>query len=93
MEKVDYRKTREYKAPSKKVLYIHIVVYIVTMAVLWYIYYVHNAKLEGAAYPWEGWLTGTWFLALTGHFCNTFFDNNRNNQDKFYMKYLYEKDH
>jgi hypothetical protein len=83
-----------YHAPSKTLFFIHLIVYVIAMLILWLVVYRnHDAQLQGDAYPWEGWFTGTWFLVVVAHFCNTFFDNNKDNQDKYYLKYLWEKEH
>ncbi|GAA4302985.1 2TM domain-containing protein [Compostibacter hankyongensis] len=81
-----------YKHPSKGVFFIHLAIYLIAMAILWTHYYVSNKALHGGAYPWEAWFTGSWFIFVLGHFCNTFFDSNRNNSDKGYVKYLQERE-
>lgn len=85
--------TAEYAAPSKKFFIIHLVVFLIAITALWINYYLVNKAAHGAAYPWECWITGAWFIALTGHFCNTYFDSNKNHSDKQYEKYLYERSH
>jgi len=82
-----------YEAPSRKLFYIHLVIYVIAMAVLWGYYYSVNKSLHGGAYPWEAWFTGSWFIFFLGHFCNTFFDSNRGNSDKGYLKFKYEAEH
>lgn len=81
-----------YRPPSKGLFFLHLAIYLTVMAILWTHYYTSNVKLHGDAYPWEAWFTGTWFIFLMGHFCNTYFDNNLNNSDKQYLKYLKEKE-
>ncbi|HVB04341.1 MAG TPA: 2TM domain-containing protein [Chitinophagaceae bacterium] len=80
-----------YTPPSKGLFFIHFALYLVVMAILWTHYVAQNTTMHGGAYPWEAWFTGSWFIFLLGHFCNTFFDNNANNSDKQYLKYLKEK--
>ncbi|MHB1921412.1 MAG: 2TM domain-containing protein [Chitinophagaceae bacterium] len=80
----------EYVAPSKTAFFIHLFVYLLAMAILWSYYHLQNVQLHGNAYPWEAWFTGSWFIAVLGHFCNTYFDHNKENRDKQYLKYLVE---
>lgn len=72
--------------------FVHLAVYLIAMAILWGYYAMQNNAMHGGAYPWEAWFTGSWFIAVLGHLSNTFFDSNRDNSDKGYMKYLYEKE-
>lgn len=80
-----------YQPPSKGLFFIHFAIYLTVMAILWTHYILQNVKMHGGAYPWEAWFTGSWFIFLLGHFCNTYFDNNVDNSDKQYLKYLKEK--
>ncbi len=82
-----------YKQPSRKLFFIHLALYLIVMAILWTHYVISNNALHGDAYPWEAWFTCTWFIFVMGHFFDTFFDNNRNNSDKQYRKFLYEREH
>lgn len=81
-----------YKAPSKQLFFLNLAGYLIVMAILWTYYYNVNTRLQGDAYPWEAWFTGGWFIFLMGHFCHTYFDHNKDNCDKQYVKYLQEKD-
>ena len=80
----------EYSAPSKTAFLIHLTIYLVAMVILWSYYHHQNVLTHGNAYPWEAWFTGSWFIAVLGHFCNTFFNHNEDNMDKQYLKYLQE---
>jgi len=83
---------KEYKAPSWKLLVVHAIVYGIIMVILWSIY-GHQAKASfGRTYPWPAWFTTGLGIILLGHLCNVFFDSNRNHEDKYYEKYLYEKE-
>lgn len=82
-----------YQRPNRKPFFLHLAAYLIVMAILWSYYAASNHALHGDAYPWEAWFTGSWFIFVMGHFFNTFFDGNRNNRDKQYRKYLYEREH
>ncbi len=84
---------KEYKAPSWKLLVVHAIIYGIGIAIMWVIYGQQNAASHGATYPWPAWFTTGWGIVVLGQLCNVFFDSNRNHQDKYYEKYLYEKDH
>ena len=83
---------KEYKAPSWKLLLVHAIVYGIIMAIMWTVYVHQDAAAFGRAYPWPAWFTTGLGIILLGHTCNVFFDSNRNHEDKYYEKYLYEKE-
>jgi hypothetical protein len=84
---------KEYKAPSWKLLIVHAIVYGIIITILWVIYARQDAASSGNTYPWPAWFTTGLGIVLVGHLCNVFFDSNRNHEDKYYEKFLYEKDH
>jgi fatty acid desaturase len=45
---------------------IHLIIFILVNAVLWYICY---AGKEGWQYPWPLWITSAWGLLVIGHAC------------------------
>ncbi|MFM2386290.1 MAG: hypothetical protein RL660_1047 [Bacteroidota bacterium] len=49
-------------ARQKSILMIHLVVFLVVNAALWFMW-----KQGGAGYAWPIWLTSAWFLSLIGH--------------------------
>lgn len=59
---------------------------------MWVVYAKQDAAHFGSYYPWPAWFTSGWGIALIAHFCHVFFDNNRDHQDRYYEKYLYEKE-
>jgi hypothetical protein len=84
---------KEYKAPSWKLLVLHAIVYGIIITIMWVVYAKQDAASFGSTYPWPAWFTTGLGIVLLGHLCNVFFDSNRNHEDKYYEKYLYEKDH
>lgn len=78
---------------SKTWLIIHAIVYAIIMIILWSIYAHQDVGVFGNMYPWPAWFTTALGIVLLGHLCNVVFDSNRNHEDKYYEKYLYERDH
>jgi hypothetical protein len=46
--------------------FLHLVVFLIVNAILWYICY---AGKEGWQYPWPIWITSAWGLLVVGHAC------------------------
>lgn len=44
--------------------FLHLLVFIVVNAILWYITY---AGTHGFVYPWPIWITSAWLLGVVGH--------------------------
>jgi uncharacterized integral membrane protein len=86
-------KEKTYKAPSWKLLVVHAIVYGIIIAIMWIVFAHQNKVSFGRTYPWPAWFTTGLGIILLGHICNVFFDSNRNLEDKYYEKYLWEKDH
>jgi uncharacterized integral membrane protein len=86
-------KAKTYKAPSWKLLVVHAIVYGIIIAIMWIVFAHQNKASFGRTYPWPAWFTTGLGIILLGHICNVFFDSNRNLEDKYYEKYLWEKDH
>jgi hypothetical protein len=82
-----------YKAPSWKLLVIHAILYGIIITIMWIVYAHQDAASFGRTYPWPAWFTTGLGITVVGHLCNVFFDSNRNHEDKYYEKYLYERDH
>lgn len=89
----DVTETKPYKHPSWTWLIIHAIITGIILAILWVIYAKQDAASFGSTYPWPAWFTSALGILLLGHLCDVVFDSNRNHQDKYYEKYLYEKDH
>ena len=82
-----------YKGPSKTYLLINAILFAIAITIMWIVYLQADKASHGSTYPWPAWFTSGWGLFLLGHFCNVYFDSNKNHQDKNYEKYLYERDH
>lgn len=46
--------------------FLHLIVFAVVNAALWYICY---AGAKGWVYPWPSWITAAWGLTVIGHAC------------------------
>ncbi len=51
--------------------FLHLLLFAVVNAVLWYICY---AGKEGWVYPWPIWITSAWGLLIIGHACTVWAD-------------------
>lgn len=59
---------------------IHLVIFAIVNAVLWYICY--NGK-EGWVYPWPAWITAAWALMVVGHACMIWSDYEDKGMDEW----------
>lgn len=60
---------------------LHLLVFLVGNAILWYICY---AGAEGWVYPWPAWITAAWGLTVVGHACLVW----SNYEDKYYQEWV-----
>ncbi|XZF16504.1 2TM domain-containing protein [Chitinophagaceae bacterium MMS25-I14] len=54
---------------QKSIFFLHVVVYIVVTAIIWYLYKAEGDRTHKWVYPWQAWITAAWGLSLIGHWC------------------------
>jgi hypothetical protein len=52
---------------QNSVLLMHLIVFLVVNAILWYMWYKKAIPADGFKYPIHIWMTSAWFLSLIAH--------------------------
>ena len=56
-------------AKQKRIFFIHLVIFAVANAGLWWYRSAQMADLRRWVYPTAAWITAAWALAVIGHWC------------------------
>lgn len=69
-------------AKQRRNWFLHVFIFLVVNAVLWYIAYA-GTELEPFVYPWPIWITAAWFLTIVSHACLIWYNYQDDNFDTF----------
>jgi hypothetical protein len=56
-------------AGQKRIFFIHLVAYLIGVAVMFFVHAGQEKAAHGWVYPWHAWIIAAWGLAVIGHMC------------------------
>ena len=54
---------------QKSIFFVHLLVYIIAVAIMFFVHAGQEKAAHGWVYPWHAWIVAAWGLAIVGHMC------------------------